>query len=178
MEIPDTARFNNDNNKSAINNSKFVENPIKEMLATGTILEQNHSLRVVNPLLVSIDASGKKASHFGPDRSMHLYKDKIKFGDWKCFENYLLANKGYLLKFNLKNGDPSNISRLFLRYQRDYKISRIHCPTLSFILCTIYLYKSSTSFREELAFARCKNCLFSWRWFRYSIHISRWSFLL
>ena len=33
---------------------------------------------------------------------MHLYKDKID--DWKCFENYLLANKGYLFKFDLKNG--------------------------------------------------------------------------
>ena len=35
---------------------------------------------------------------------MHIYKDKIKYGDWKCFENYLLANKGYLFKFDLKNG--------------------------------------------------------------------------
>ena len=35
---------------------------------------------------------------------MHLYKDKIKFDDWKCFKNYLLANKGYLFKFDLKNG--------------------------------------------------------------------------
>ena len=34
---------------------------------------------------------------------MHLYKDKIKFDDWKCFERYLLANKGYPFKFDLKN---------------------------------------------------------------------------
>ena len=51
LEIPDTARFSN--NKSAINNSKFVENSVKEMLATGTILEQDKSPRVVNPLSVS-----------------------------------------------------------------------------------------------------------------------------
>ena len=39
LETPDTARFSN--NKSAINNSKFVENSIKEMLATGTILKRD-----------------------------------------------------------------------------------------------------------------------------------------
>ena len=32
--------------------------------------------------------------------SMHLYKGKIKFDDWKCFENYLQTNKGYLFKFD------------------------------------------------------------------------------
>ena len=35
---------------------------------------------------------------------MHFYKDKIKFDNWKCFKNYLLANKGYLFTFDLKNG--------------------------------------------------------------------------
>ena len=34
---------------------------------------------------------------------MHLYKDKIKFDDWKYFENCLPAKKGYLYKFDLKN---------------------------------------------------------------------------
>ena len=58
LETPDTARFSN--NKSAINNSESVENSIKEMLATGTILERDHSPRVINPLSVSIDASDKK----------------------------------------------------------------------------------------------------------------------
>ena len=34
---------------------------------------------------------------------MHLYKYRIKFNDCKLFENYLLADKGYLFKFDLKN---------------------------------------------------------------------------
>ena len=34
----------------------------------------------------------------------HVYKDKIKFEDWKCFEHYLEGKKGYLFKFDLKNG--------------------------------------------------------------------------
>ena len=107
LETPDTARFSN--NKSAINNSKFVENSIKEMLATGTILERDHPPpppppRVVNPLSVSIDSSGKKRLILDLRYvNTHFYKDKIKFDDWKCFENYLLANKGYLFKFDLKN---------------------------------------------------------------------------
>ena len=75
------------------------------MLATGTILERDHPPRIVNPLSVSIDSSGKKRLILDLGYvNMHLVKDKIKFDDCKCFENYLLANKGYLLKFDLKNG--------------------------------------------------------------------------
>ena len=103
METPDTARFSN--NKSAKNNSKFIENSIKEMLATGTILERDKPLRVVNPFSMSIDSSRKKRLILDLTYvNMHLYKDIIKFDDWKCFENYLLENKGYLFKFDLKNG--------------------------------------------------------------------------
>ena len=48
LETLDTARFCN--KKSATNNCEFVKNSIKEMLASGTILERDHPLRVVNPL--------------------------------------------------------------------------------------------------------------------------------
>ena len=33
----------------------------------------------------------------------HLYKEKIKFDDWKCFENYLEHTDGYVFKFDLKS---------------------------------------------------------------------------
>ena len=33
----------------------------------------------------------------------HVYNDKIKFEDWKCFEYYLEGKKWYLFKFDLKN---------------------------------------------------------------------------
>ena len=90
LETPDTARFGN--NKSAINNFEFIENSIKEKMATGTIAERNHSPPSPPPLeLLNL-------CH------MNLYKDKIKLDDWKCFENYLPANKRYLFKFDLKNG--------------------------------------------------------------------------
>ena len=60
---------------------------------------------VVNPLSLSTDSSCKKRLilYLGYV-NMHLYKDKIKFDDWKCFENCLPAKKGYLYKFDLKNG--------------------------------------------------------------------------
>ena len=34
----------------------------------------------------------------------HVYKDKINFEDWKCFEHYLEGKKGSLFKFDLENG--------------------------------------------------------------------------
>ena len=102
METPDTARFSN--NKSAINNSEFVENSIKEMLPTRTILERGHPLIVVNLLSVSIDSSSKKYLILSLRYiNMYLYQNKIKFDDWQCFKNNLLGNKGFLFKFDLKN---------------------------------------------------------------------------
>ena len=75
------------------------------MLATGTILERDQPLRLVNPLSVSINSSSKKRLILDLRYvNMHLYKDTIKFDGWKCFKNCLLANKGYLFKFDLKNG--------------------------------------------------------------------------
>ena len=103
LETPSEALFKN--NKSAIENSDFVEKSILEMLKTGAIKESASPPKVVNPLSVSTDSRGKK--RFILDLryiNNYLYKDKIKFDDWKCFENYLEANKGYLFKFDLKSG--------------------------------------------------------------------------
>ena len=75
------------------------------MLATGANLEWDHPPRIVNPLSVSIDSSCKKRLILDLRYvNMYLYKDKINFDDWKCFENYLQANKDCLFKFDLKNG--------------------------------------------------------------------------
>ena len=81
----------------------MVENSFKEMLATGAILEQDHPPRVVNPLSVSIDSSGRKRLILDLRYiNMHLYQDKIKLDNWKFFKNYLLTNKGSLFKFHFK----------------------------------------------------------------------------
>ena len=75
------------------------------MLKCGSIIEAEKPPEVINPLLVSINSSSKKC--FILDLryvNTHVYKDKIKFEDWKCFEHYLEGKKGCLFKFDLDNG--------------------------------------------------------------------------
>ena len=57
METPD-AKFSN--NKSALTNSAFVQEALKDMLLSGTIKQLETPLKVVNPLSVSINFKGKK----------------------------------------------------------------------------------------------------------------------
>ena len=64
LETPDTARFSNNN--SAINNSKFVENSIKEILATGTILQRDHPPSCESFVTV-YRFIRQNASHFEPE---------------------------------------------------------------------------------------------------------------
>ena len=93
------------NNQSALKNKDFVEESISELLKCGSIIEAEKPQEVINPLSVSINSSGK--THLILDLryvNTPVYKDKIKFEDWKCFENYLEGKEGYLLKFDLING--------------------------------------------------------------------------
>ena len=93
------------NNQSALKNKDFVEESISELLKCGSIIEAEKPPEVINPLSVSINSSGKKRLILDLRYvNGHVYKDKIKFEDWKCFENYLEGKKGYLFKFDLKNG--------------------------------------------------------------------------
>ena len=59
----------------------------------------------MNPLSVSENSAGKKCLVLDLRFiNEYLYKDKIKFDDWKCLENYLEYTDGYLFKFDLKSG--------------------------------------------------------------------------
>ena len=103
VETPSEAIFRNNN--SAIVDSEFVQKSIEELLLAGSISECKTPPKVVNPLSVAINSHGKKRLILDLRYvNNHLYKDKIKFDDWKCFENYLKASEGYLFKFDLKNG--------------------------------------------------------------------------
>ena len=56
----------------------------------GSIKEGKAPPKGMNPLFVSDKSAGKKRLIFDLSYiNEHLYKDKIKFDDWKCFENYL-----------------------------------------------------------------------------------------
>ena len=93
------------NNQSALKNKDFVEESISELLKCGSIIEVEKPAEVIKPLSVSINSSGKKRLILDLRYvNGHVYKDKIKFEDWKCFEHYLEGKKGYLFKFDLKNG--------------------------------------------------------------------------
>ena len=116
------------------------------MLATGTNLEWDHPPRIVNPLSVSIDSSCKKRLILDLRYvNMHLYKDKINFDDWKCFENYLLANKDCLFKFDLKNGyhriDIFDSHQTYLGFSWDIKGA-----TYSFVFTVLPFGLSSVPF--------------------------------
>ena len=75
------------------------------MLKCGSVIEAEKPPEAINPLSVSINSSGKKCLILDLRYvNTHVYKDKIKFEDWKCFEHYLEGKKGYLFKFDLKNG--------------------------------------------------------------------------
>ena len=93
------------NNESALKNKNFVEESISELLKCSSIIEAEKPPEVINPLSVSINSSGKKRLILDLRYvNTHVYKDKIKFEDWKCFEHYLEGKEGYLFKFDLKNG--------------------------------------------------------------------------
>ena len=75
------------------------------MLKCGFIIEVEEPPEVINPLSISINSSGKKPLILDLRYvNSHVYKEKIKFEDWKCFEHYLEGKKGCLFKFDLDNG--------------------------------------------------------------------------
>ena len=87
------------NDKSSLNNEKFVLDSIGEMLKIGSIKGVKTPPKVINPLSVFKNSVGKK--HLILDLryiNEHLYRDK------KCFENYLEHRNGYVFKFYLKSG--------------------------------------------------------------------------
>ena len=83
---PKCASFRN--NLSALKNKDFVKEYISELLKCGSIIEAENLPEVINPLSVSINSSGKKRLILDLRYvNSHVYKDKVKFEDWKCFEH-------------------------------------------------------------------------------------------
>ena len=93
------------NNQSALRNKDFIKESISELLKCGSILEAEKPPEQINPLSVSKNSSGKKRLILDLRYvNTHVNKDKVKFGDWKCFELYLEGKKECLFKLDLKNG--------------------------------------------------------------------------
>ena len=91
------------NNKSAIIHSDFVTSSILELLDSRRIVELHSRPHIVNPLSVS---SNKDKNRLILDLryvNRHLERQKVRFEDWKVFQNYLISD-GFLFKFDLKSG--------------------------------------------------------------------------
>ena len=58
LSLPDPAVFNN--NRSSLVHAEFVEDAIRELLESGRVVEVYVPPLVVNPLSVSVQATGKK----------------------------------------------------------------------------------------------------------------------
>ena len=74
------------NNRSAVEHSSFVTKAIQELLDTGRIKEVETPPVVVNPLSVSSKNGKERLILDLRHVNKHVYKQKIKFDDWKVME--------------------------------------------------------------------------------------------
>ncbi len=102
IETPKSVIF--DNNKTALDNEDFVLSSIAELLACGSIKQSDAVPHVVSPLSVATNASGKKRLILDLRYvNSHLFKDYIRFDDWRSFEHFLIPD-AFCFKFDLKSG--------------------------------------------------------------------------
>ncbi|XP_057302674.1 uncharacterized protein LOC130636842 [Hydractinia symbiolongicarpus] len=86
FSTPEKAHF--ENNRSALMEKEFVTASIKELLESGRIRETAFTPHVVNPLSVSTQGNGKKRLILDLRHvNKHIYKDKVKFDDWRVMED-------------------------------------------------------------------------------------------
>jgi hypothetical protein len=97
-------KVNSNNNKSARDNSTFVAEAIAELIVSKAVSMVDYEPEVVNPLTVAINAKGKKRLVLDlREVNPFLWKEKIKFDDWKVAQDYLDIG-GYMYCFDLKSG--------------------------------------------------------------------------
>ncbi len=101
LSIPRQRATNN--NKSALCHSDFVESSISELLESDRVVEWHSRPHVVNPLSVSSNKDKKRLILDLRYVNVHLEKQRVRFEDWKVFQNYLIID-GFLFKFDLKSG--------------------------------------------------------------------------
>jgi hypothetical protein len=89
------------NNRSALCEQEFVSSAIKDLLDRGLIKRCSHLPRVVNPLTVSVQNTGKKRLILDlRNVNKHLWKQSVKFEDLRIALSYL--QKGYfMIKFDI-----------------------------------------------------------------------------
>ena len=95
FEIPQPSSFKK--SKSAPDNSEFVSSSIQELIHTKRVVEVPFIPKVVSPL--SVFSNKRKMCLILDLRyiNKHVWKDKVKFKDWKDFQNYLKKMAMFLL---------------------------------------------------------------------------------
>ena len=102
INTPKQAMFRN--NRSAYLNQDFVSESILKLLRRGSAVEVSFTPHVVSPLSVAANSSGKLRLIIDLRYvNKHVFKEKIRFDDWRSFENYLQPNS-FVFKFDLKQG--------------------------------------------------------------------------
>ena len=102
ITLPKAAKF--PNNHSSLNNANFVTQAVEELLNTGRIKELKNPPYVVNPLSVSENGSHKLPLILDLRCvNKHVFKDKIKFDDWKILQDFLEPTD-LLFKFDISQG--------------------------------------------------------------------------
>ena len=70
---------------------------------TGRVREVRTPPHVVNPLSVSTKSEKKRLILDLRYVNQHIYKEKVKFEDWKVATEFL-SPEGYMFKFDIKKG--------------------------------------------------------------------------
>ena len=109
------------NNKSALDNSEFVDQAVSELVYSGCVQNIPFIPYVVDPLSVATNKSGKKRLIL--DLSVlnkFVKKHKFKFEDWKLVIQFFKEDS-YLYKVGLSSfrhlPTTTDISRLFLEWE-------------------------------------------------------------
>ena len=88
---------------SAIQNSDFVNEALKELIESNCVIEVQNKPHVINPLSVSTNSGGKKRLILDLRYvNKHLWKQSVKLEDWKTFQNYVKKNS-FLYKFDIRH---------------------------------------------------------------------------
>ena len=102
ITLPKAAKF--PNNHSTLNHANFVTQAVKQLLNKGRIKEVKILPYVVNPLSVSGNGSQKLRLILDLRYvNKHVFKDKIKFDDWKIMQDFLQPTD-LLFKFDISQG--------------------------------------------------------------------------
>lgn len=89
------------NNKSALQNSQFVSDAVRDLEKRGLIARCNNIPHVVNPLSVAVQNNGKKRLILDLRLvNKHLWKQSFKFEDLKVAISYLTKNC-WLMKYDI-----------------------------------------------------------------------------